>query len=156
MQQVRIRFDVTRSACEHQAEHHPERLRPVGKRGVQQMMRARPDIDENQGPKMNDRKPIREDRTPRRLRKKVIHQTEVRRGEEKGHGIVLTTHSMEEAESVCDRIGIIDHGRMIEIDTPQALIDKYKNDPEVIAVSRRGRVTLEDVFIALTGRAVRA
>ncbi len=75
---------------------------------------------------------------------------------EKGHGIVLTTHSMEEAESVCDRIGIIDHGRMIEIDTPQALIDKYKNDPEVIAVSRRGRVTLEDVFIALTGRAVRA
>lgn len=75
---------------------------------------------------------------------------------EKGHGIVLTTHSMEEAESVCDRIGIIDHGRMITVDTPQALIDKHKNDPEVIAVSRRGRVTLEDVFIALTGRAVRA
>jgi ABC-2 type transport system ATP-binding protein len=75
---------------------------------------------------------------------------------EKGHGIVLTTHSMEEAESVCDRIGIIDHGRMIAIDTPQALIEKHKNEPEVIAVSRRGRVTLEDVFIALTGRAVRA
>lgn len=75
---------------------------------------------------------------------------------EKGHGIVLTTHSMEEAESVCDRIGIIDHGRMIAIDTPQALIDKHKNEPEVIALSRRGRVTLEDVFIALTGRAVRA
>ncbi len=75
---------------------------------------------------------------------------------EKGHGIVLTTHSMEEAEAVCDRIGIIDHGNMIIVDTPQALIDKYKNDPEVIALSRRGKVTLEDVFIALTGRAVRA
>jgi ABC-2 type transport system ATP-binding protein len=75
---------------------------------------------------------------------------------EKGHGIVLTTHSMEEAESVCDRIGIIDHGRMILIDTPASIIEKYKDDPEVIAVSRRGKITLEDVFIALTGRAVRA
>jgi ABC-2 type transport system ATP-binding protein len=75
---------------------------------------------------------------------------------EKGHGIVLTTHSMEEAESVCDRIGIIDHGRMILIDTPESIIEKYKDDPEVIAVSRRGKITLEDVFIALTGRAVRA
>ncbi|WP_183580453.1 ABC transporter ATP-binding protein [Mucilaginibacter sp. X5P1] len=75
---------------------------------------------------------------------------------ERGHAVLLTTHSMEEAESVCDRIGIIDHGKVIIIDTPQALIEKYKNDPEVIAVSRRGKVTLEDVFIALTGRAVRA
>ncbi|RFM29535.1 ABC transporter ATP-binding protein [Deminuibacter soli] len=75
---------------------------------------------------------------------------------EKGHGVLLTTHSMEEAEAVCDRIGIIDHGRVIIIDTPQALIEQYRNDPEVISVSRRGKVTLEDVFIALTGRAVRA
>jgi ABC-2 type transport system ATP-binding protein len=75
---------------------------------------------------------------------------------EKGYGVLLTTHSMEEAESVCDRIGIIDHGRVVIIDTPQSLIDKYRDDPEVIGVSRRGRVTLEDVFIALTGRAVRA
>ena len=75
---------------------------------------------------------------------------------ERDHAVLLTTHSMEEAESVCDRIGIIDHGRVIVIDTPQALIEKYKNDPEVVAVSRRGRVTLEDVFIGLTGREVRA
>jgi ABC-2 type transport system ATP-binding protein len=75
---------------------------------------------------------------------------------EKGHGVLLTTHSMEEAESVCDRISIIDHGRIIATGTPQSLIDKHKNDPEVIAVSRRGRITLEDVFIALTGSAVRA
>jgi ABC-2 type transport system ATP-binding protein len=75
---------------------------------------------------------------------------------ERGHAVLLTTHSMEEAESVCDRIGIIDHGKVLIIDTPQSLIEKYKNDPEVIAVSRKGRVTLEDVFIALTGKAVRA
>jgi ABC-2 type transport system ATP-binding protein len=35
------------------------------------------------------------------------------------------------------------------------MIDKHRNDPEVIAVSRRGKITLEDVFIALTGKAVR-
>jgi ABC-2 type transport system ATP-binding protein len=75
---------------------------------------------------------------------------------EKGNGIVLTTHSMEEAEAVCDRISIIDHGRIIATGTPQSLIDKHRNDPEVIAVSRRGKVTLEDVFIALTGLEVRA
>jgi ABC-2 type transport system ATP-binding protein len=74
---------------------------------------------------------------------------------EKGYGVLLTTHSMEEAEAVCDRISIIDHGRIIATGTPQSLIDKHRNDPEVIAVSRRGRVTLEDVFIALTGEAVR-
>jgi ABC-2 type transport system ATP-binding protein len=75
---------------------------------------------------------------------------------ERGHAVLITTHSMEEAEAVCDRIAIVDHGQVIAIDTPQALIDKHKNDPEVIAVSRRGKVTLEDVFIALTGKAVRA
>ncbi|MDB4923999.1 ABC transporter ATP-binding protein [Mucilaginibacter sp.] len=75
---------------------------------------------------------------------------------EKGHAVLLTTHSMEEAEAVCDRIAIIDHGRVIAIDTPQSLIDKHRDEPEVIAVSRRGKVTLEDVFIALTGSAVRA
>ena len=74
---------------------------------------------------------------------------------ERGHAILLTTHSMEEAEAICDRIAIIDHGQVIAVDTPQALIDKHKDDPEVIAVSRRGKVTLEDVFIALTGKAVR-
>lgn len=74
----------------------------------------------------------------------------------RGHAVLLTTHSMEEAESVCDRIAIIDHGRVVATDTPQSLIDKHRNDPEVIAASRKGRITLEDVFIALTGRAIRA
>jgi ABC-2 type transport system ATP-binding protein len=74
---------------------------------------------------------------------------------DKGHGIVLTTHSMEEAEAVCDRIAIIDHGQIITIDTPQSIIDKNRDRPEVIQASRRGRITLEDVFIGLTGEALR-
>ncbi|MBS1495363.1 MAG: ABC transporter ATP-binding protein [Bacteroidetes bacterium] len=72
-----------------------------------------------------------------------------------GHAIVLTTHSMEEAEAVCDRIAIIDHGNIIAIDTPQALIDKHQNDAGVIAASRKGKITLEDVFIGLTGKDIR-
>jgi ABC-2 type transport system ATP-binding protein len=75
---------------------------------------------------------------------------------EKGHGILLTTHSMEEAESVCDRIAIIDHGTIIAIDTPQALIDSNRGNPEVIRASRKGKITLEDVFIGLTGTEIRS
>lgn len=74
---------------------------------------------------------------------------------EKGHAILLTTHSMEEAESVCDRIAIIDHGKIIAIDTPQSLIDLHRNDPNVISASRKGKITLEDIFIGLTGREIR-
>lgn len=75
---------------------------------------------------------------------------------EKGHGILITTHSMEEAEAICDRIAIIDHGKVIATDVPEMLIEKHRNDPEVISVSRKGKITLEDVFIGLTGSAVRA
>ena len=63
---------------------------------------------------------------------------------------------MEEAEAVCDRIAIIDHGKVIVTNTPQALIDLHRNDPDVINASRKGKITLEDVFIGLTGKTVRA
>jgi ABC-2 type transport system ATP-binding protein len=74
---------------------------------------------------------------------------------EKGHAILLTTHSMEEAEAVCDRIAIIDHGSVIAIDTPENLIQKHRHDPAVISASRKGKITLEDVFIGLTGKELR-
>jgi ABC-2 type transport system ATP-binding protein len=90
---------------------------------------------------------------PQSRRKLWSHFETIRR---KGNAVVLTTHSMEEAEAVCDRISIIDHGRIIATDTPQSLIDRHHDDPEVIAVSRRGRITLEDVFIALTGKDIRS
>ena len=74
------------------------------------------------------------------------------RGE--GGCILLTTHSMEEAASICDRVAIIDHGHVLAIDVPKALIDAHRDDPDVRAVAR-GDITLEDVFIGLTGREIR-
>jgi ABC-2 type transport system ATP-binding protein len=63
----------------------------------------------------------------------------------KGQGktIILTTHYMEEAEELCDRVGIIDHGKLIALGSPKDLIlsNKVKN--------------LEEVFINLTGRKIR-
>jgi ABC-2 type transport system ATP-binding protein len=71
-----------------------------------------------------------------------------------GRSILLTTHSMEEAQAVCDRVAIMDNGKILTVDTPAGLIEKHKNDPDVLAVAR-GQVTLEDVFIGLTGRELR-
>lgn len=71
-----------------------------------------------------------------------------------GGSILLTTHSMEEAQAVCDRVAIIDHGTIITIETPSGLIKKHKNDPRVRKAAH-GKVTLEDVFIGLTGSEIR-
>jgi ABC-2 type transport system ATP-binding protein len=71
-----------------------------------------------------------------------------------GGSILLTTHSMEEAQAMCDRVAIIDHGKVLTIDTPTGLIRKHKDDPSVRKVAR-GKVTLEDVFIGLTGGEIR-
>ncbi len=71
-----------------------------------------------------------------------------------GGSILLTTHSMEEAQAVCDRLAIIDNGTLLTVETPHDLIEKHKDDPRVRAVSR-GEVTLEDVFIGLTGSEIR-
>jgi ABC-2 type transport system ATP-binding protein len=71
-----------------------------------------------------------------------------------GGSILLTTHSMEEAQAVCDRVAIIDQGTLLTVEVPRDLIAKHKDDPRVQAVSH-GEVTLEDVFIGLTGSEVR-
>ena len=57
--------------------------------------------------------------------------------------VVLTTHYMEEADELCDEVGIIDHGKLIELGSPSDLKDKYHARD------------LEDVFIQLTGRRIR-
>jgi ABC-2 type transport system ATP-binding protein len=67
-----------------------------------------------------------------------------------GGTILLTTHYMDEAEALCDRVAIVDHGRIIAQDTPRALISAL-GAPRV--VTHEG--TLEDVFMALTGRHLR-
>jgi len=71
-----------------------------------------------------------------------------------GGSILLTTHSMEEAQAVCDRVAIIDHGKLLTAETPRDLIEKHKDDPRVRQVAH-GAVTLEDVFIGLTGSEIR-
>jgi ABC-2 type transport system ATP-binding protein len=71
-----------------------------------------------------------------------------------GGSILLTTHSMEEAQAVCDRVAIIDNGTLLTLETPHDLIEKHRNDPRVREVAH-GEVTLEDVFIGLTGSEIR-
>src|SRR5918992_2902441 len=72
----------------------------------------------------------------------------------RGHTVVLTTHYMEEAEELCNRVAIMDRGRIIALDTPQALIDAL-----VARGFRKERVerlaNLEDVFIEMTGHELR-
>jgi ABC-2 type transport system ATP-binding protein len=67
-----------------------------------------------------------------------------------GGTILLTTHYMDEAQTLCDRVAIIDHGRLIALDSPQALIAS-RAAPKVVV--HHG--TLEDVFVSLTGRHLR-
>ena len=95
-----------------------------------------------------------------------------------GTTIILTTHYIEEAEALCDRVGIIDHGRVIALDTPESLCDaigsvavEYKVDGrtryqyfdsrdaantfvselDVDSEILIRRTNLEDVFVKLTG-----
>jgi ABC-2 type transport system ATP-binding protein len=74
----------------------------------------------------------------------------VRRIRAAGGTVLLTTHYMEEAEILCDRVAIVDHGRMIALGTPQELIAALGTTK---VVTRHG--TLEDVFMGLTGRHLR-
>jgi len=125
---------------------------------------------------------------------------------EHGKTVVLVTHFMDEAERLCDRVAIIDHGSLVALNTPRALIENLhaetriifsadkqetylwlNNVPEVSAVERQNgsvvvtgsgpvlarvasalaehgivpgdlrsqQATLEDVFLALTGSAIR-
>ncbi len=60
-----------------------------------------------------------------------------------GMALILTTHYMEEAEELCDRVGIIDKGRLIALGTPKELMEEY------------GAADLEEVFIKLTGKNLR-
>ncbi|TIC87334.1 ABC transporter ATP-binding protein [Nocardioides sp. GY 10113] len=122
---------------------------------------------------------------------------------EAGRTVVLTTHYMDEAEALCDRVAVMDAGRILELDTPAALVrgldaptritvapgvlraerargiagvDRAEEEPEGTVITTRDPAgvigalaaggmldgvsvhtgTLEDVFLALTGRAYRA
>jgi len=76
----------------------------------------------------------------------------VREFKRAGRTIVLTTHYMDEAEVLCDRVAIIDHGKVIALGTPLALMASIEVPPKD---PRPHAATLEDVFVALTGRHLR-
>jgi ABC-2 type transport system ATP-binding protein len=81
----------------------------------------------------------------------------VRDLQSEGRTILLTTHYMEEADQLCDRIAIVDHGRIVALDTPAALKRTVRTDVIKARVqhAEAAPVTLEDVFISITGRALR-
>ncbi len=71
-----------------------------------------------------------------------------------GTTVIITTHYMDEAEQLCNRIAIIDEGRIIKMDSPDKMIDEllaggFKKPTPAKAAN------LEDVFIYLTGHAMR-
>lgn len=72
----------------------------------------------------------------------------------KGTTVIITTHYMDEAELLCDRVAIIDSGNIIALDTPDRLIDQlvasgFEREREV------KKANLEDVFIKITGKHLR-
>ena len=72
----------------------------------------------------------------------------------KGTTVIITTHYMDEAEYLCDRVAIVDSGRIVALNTPDKLIDElvdtgFERPKEV------KQANLEDVFIHLTGKSLR-
>ncbi len=71
-----------------------------------------------------------------------------------GTTVIITTHYMDEAEQLCDRIAIMDEGKIIKLNTPDGMIDElvatgFERPKQVKAAN------LEDVFISLTGKEMR-
>ena len=79
---------------------------------------------------------------------------QVKQFQSEGRTVLLTTHYMEEAEELCDRVAIMDQGRIVALDQPHALID---------GLLGRGfrkehvekQANLEDVFLDFTGHGLR-
>ncbi len=78
----------------------------------------------------------------------------IRQIRDKGTTVIITTHYMDEAEILCDRVAIVDKGKIIAMNSPDKLIDElvatgFEKPKEV------KQANLEDVFIHLTGHALR-
>lgn len=78
----------------------------------------------------------------------------IRKIRERGTTVIITTHYMDEAEYLCDRVAIIDSGKIVAMDTPDQLIDNLVETGFERAKQVK-KANLEDVFIHLTGKALR-
>jgi ABC-2 type transport system ATP-binding protein len=78
----------------------------------------------------------------------------IREIQKKGKTIVLTTHYMEEAQELCDRVAIMDQGKIVKLDKPESMVRDLINSgfkkEKVIQ-----EANLEDVFLNLTGHGLR-
>jgi lipooligosaccharide transport system ATP-binding protein len=73
-----------------------------------------------------------------------------------GAAILLSTHYMEEAQRICDRVAIMARGKILDVDSPEKLIERHIGSAEVSEELRPGVVwrrppNLEDVYLKLTG-----
>jgi ABC-2 type transport system ATP-binding protein len=75
--------------------------------------------------------------------RRELHASILRMRED-GHTVLLTTHYIEEAEKLCDRLAIIDHGRIIATGTPRELIERSKALPQITVRTARP-LTVEQV-----------
>ena len=73
---------------------------------------------------------------------------------DRGVTVMLTTHYMDEAELLCDRVAVMDKGKIIQLDTPKNLI-KNLLAKGFTKEQKVEQANLEDVFIDLTGKALR-
>src|SRR5213078_839584 len=64
-------------------------------------------------------------------------QANIRKLREEGRSILLCTHYIDEAQQLCDRVGIIDHGELVAMGTPADLIARSKSLPKIIAKTSR-------------------
>ena len=79
----------------------------------------------------------------------------IRSVQKQGMTVILTTHYMEEAEELCDRVAIMDEGKIVALDSPKKLVKQllgrgFKKERKV------EQANLEDVFLDLTGKKLRA
>lgn len=78
----------------------------------------------------------------------------INRIKREGKTIILTTHYMEEAEKLCDRVAIMDHGKIIALGTPSHLIERLLAKGFKKEIIEK-EANLEDVFLDLTGHKLR-
>jgi ABC-2 type transport system ATP-binding protein len=71
-----------------------------------------------------------------------------------GRTIVLTTHYMDEAETLCDRVAIMDHGKILAMEPPDTLIERLL-DKGFHSERVERSANLEDVFLDMTGHGLR-